>query len=368
MANVGDQLTQPEAGWRRYDDTYPSIRFTNATVVSSSSRYGGSYRAGTGMTAKFLFKGTKIRIIATSNQEGGHSRNVKVNVDGIDHYYDNAPTSIVIDQIIVFELLNLSDREHFISINGENQIINIDAIDIDFSGELLSIPPPTTGKLCNTLDEMVIGDYIIWKRDGNTHSFGGDISGFTELPVTGVASSSLPTKYFHYAIKVDTGLLISDRVTEHTISWDTLNSQKRIQGLPVIISSVSGVIRSLTGGVAYADENGNMSFNATGSKGCFPINNEYDKYINNFPLSMTQTGKTLDDVWHYLFAKTWTQDTPLAGDIIHVNGTTSTIPTSPVRTARGLNLPDTLKDFTYPSTTLAQTATGFRPVFEWREV
>lgn len=225
--------------------------------------------------------------------------------------------------------------------------------------------PATTGKLCNTLDEMDIGDYIVWKRDGNVHSFGGDIAGFTEIPVTGVASSSLPTKHFHYAIKVDTGLLISDRVTEHAISWDTLNSQKRIQGLPITISGVSGIIRSLTGGVAYADENGNMSMNALGSKGCFPINNEWDKYINNFPLSMIQTGKTLDDIWQYLSVSSFTQDTTTTGSFIGTNNSTTTT-NSTHRSSRGL--PNIYLDFSIYGSSTTNKTLGFRPVFEWREV
>lgn len=225
--------------------------------------------------------------------------------------------------------------------------------------------PATTGKLCEKLDEMQIGDYIVWKRDGNIHSFGGSITGFIEIPLTGLSSLALPTKHFHYAIKVATGLLISDRVTEHTVSWDTLNSQKRIQGLPTTISGVSGVIRSLTGGVAYTDENGNMSMTNL-SKGCFPINNEYDKYIINSSVSMIQEGKTLDDIWHYLNIYTWNQNTPINGRYISSDATTSGIVNNTHRVVRGFQ--DIWSGFSFAISSFSAASYAFRPVFEWREI
>lgn len=231
--------------------------------------------------------------------------------------------------------------------------------------------PATTGKLCNTLDEMNIGDYIVWKRDGNTHSFGGSIDDYIEIPTTGVEPSSLPTKHFHYAIKVDTGLLISDRVTEHTISWDTLNSQKRIQGLPVTISGFSGVIRSLTGGVAYADENGNMSLTYKGEYGAFPINNEWDKYVSNFPSSLIKEGQTLDDIFHGeqlennpLLSATWCQDTSVNGLMSKSN---SNMGANTNRIARSWGTHPSSPVVAVSSNTSTR-AYGFRPVFEWKEV
>ncbi|OME43863.1 hypothetical protein BSK59_33455, partial [Paenibacillus odorifer] len=68
-------------------------------------------------------------------------------------------------------------------------------------------------------------------------------------------------------------------------------------------------IRSLTGGVAFADANGNGATTDLGY-GMLPTNNEWDKYISNFPPSKIQLGKTLDDVFHWNGAVTWSQDTP----------------------------------------------------------
>jgi hypothetical protein len=46
--------------------------------------------------------------------------------------------------------------------------------------------------------------------------------------------------------------------------------------------------------------------------GIFPANNEWDKYIVNFPAGKIQAGKILDDVFHHVQTLcTWTQDTPI---------------------------------------------------------
>lgn len=368
MASVGDQLTQPEAGWRRYDDTDGRFRYYGTWAAgSSTSHYNGTVKVTDDVlsTISFQFTGTKLRIISFRN--ASQSPNIVITIDGEHHSYSLTNTSSENFMSLVFEKLNLTEGVHAVTIkNNETGRFNFDAIDIDSIGELLSIPPPSTGKLCNTLDEMDIGDYIVWKRDGNTHYFGGNIDGYTEVPVTGFASSLLPTKHFHYAIKVDIGLLISDRVTEHTISWDTLNSQKRIQGLPVTISGVSGVIRSLTGGVAYADENGNKSLNATGGKGCFPIKNEWDKYINNFSLNMIQIGNTLDNVWNHSSIYTWTQDTISNGVYISSSGTSSSTVNSRFRTMRGKL--GAWRDLGISQANNSETVAGLRPCFEYKEV
>lgn len=385
MANVGQQLSQPQNGWKRYSALHPSISYLGEweRYVSTNYQFANnvaiqSVKSGDSFT--FKFTGTKLLIKCYGNTD---TSGFSLIVDGVN--YGNIKTAYgVISSVVVFEKTNLSDQQHNVEIkvldksvitNSTLTRVLFDAIDIDIS-KFLETPAPlplaipcTTGKLCNTLDEMDIGDYIVWKRDGNVHSFGGNIDGYTEIPVTGVASSSLPTKHFHYAIKVDTGLLISDRVTEHTISWDTLNSQKRIQGLPTTISGVSGIVRSLTGGVAYADENGNMSMNALGSEGCFPINNEWDKYVNNFPLSMVQTGKTLEDIWHHVGMLTWTQDTPSRRDFRFTDGQQLSYDSS-FRATRGIwqSAYDKYKDILFSVSSKSSTNHYFRPVFEWREV
>jgi hypothetical protein len=210
--------------------------------------------------------------------------------------------------------------------------------------------PATTGQLKTSIQDMQIGDYIaINYNTSNTPRYQLGIGGLTEYPLTGVNGAS-PTNGYFYMIKVDKGLLISDRVVFHSVSWDTINgSWKEIQGHPITLGGIDGILRSLTGGVAYVDANGNKS-TTDQNKGAFPTNNEYDKYIANFPSELIQSGKTLDDVFHYTVA-TWTQDTPI-----------SALQSSSYRINRsyktGINI-------TVSSGT--GTWVGFRPVFEYQE-
>lgn len=130
-----------------------------------------------------------------------------------------------------------------------------------------------------------------------------------------------------------------------------------------------GTIRSLTGGVAYADANGNMSLiQPSPSKGNFPKNNEWDKYI----LSSDLDGKIVpgdDNVWHHNAVYTWTQDTPSNGTVTANSGHSGTL-SSTTRTARGNTsggVQAAFKDWNPAPSSTTGVAFGFRPVFEYQE-
>jgi hypothetical protein len=130
-----------------------------------------------------------------------------------------------------------------------------------------------------------------------------------------------------------------------------------------------GTIRSLTGGVAYADANGDKirDTHPTNNSmfGAFPTNNEWDKYIVKFPQELIQSGKTIDDVFHCSGGvNTWVQDTVdttlnapagLSGFIISSSG----------RIQRG----DAGNPIRLWGTESSHSAVsiGFRPVFEYKE-
>jgi F5/8 type C domain len=133
-----------------------------------------------------------------------------------------------------------------------------------------------------------------------------------------------------------------------------------------------GIIRSLTGGVAYADANGNKSTTDLGYGG-FPTNNEWDKFIVGFPQELIQSGKTLDDVFHWSGVATWCQDTPING-VQHPN-TSSDVGQNTERTWRGYGLftgnshvnSRNEKMFGFSVSNYTATTLGFRPCFEYIE-
>jgi len=222
--------------------------------------------------------------------------------------------------------------------------------------------PATTGKLCTTIQEMEIGDFIYATVDSSGNWVFGDTLGKPELPVTAVAvnsSNKTHWNYYWYMIKVDKGFLISDRVWYHTVSWDTLNGWKNIQGITITSNQGNGIIRSLTGGVAYADVNGNKATTDQGF-GAWPTNNEWDKYIVNFPIDKIQEGKTLDDVFHWSGVYSWCQDTTVNG--LNLNNVASN---NTFRVNRGNG---SAKYFNYAVSNGSYNIVGFRPVFEYKEV
>ncbi|MFB4327348.1 hypothetical protein [Paenibacillus sp. CR_12] len=214
--------------------------------------------------------------------------------------------------------------------------------------------PATTGQLRTRIQDMQIGDYIYGYYDKSTSSWGAGQQKGVEFPVTGMPASTFDTGFFYY-VKVYTGLLVADRIVQSTQSWDTLNGSSRvIQGRPEVFDGVSGIFRSLTGGVAYADVNGNRSTTDT-SLGGWPENNEFDSYITNFRVDKIQQGRTINDVFHHDTMYTWVQDTPILS-----------ITDSAKRIYRGVNSIG-IRWITNASS-FSNATVGFRPVFEYKEV
>jgi len=138
-ATVGQQLTQPEGGWRRVENTDSNINYIG--------KNWGLYYYGTesdgntscvmnpnGVSVKFNFTGNKIRIINPYNPL--HGELIEVYIDGIKV---NTHSLAFSDhrQVIAYENNNLSNAEHcfeykFIG-NGEAVF---DAVDIDSNGQL----------------------------------------------------------------------------------------------------------------------------------------------------------------------------------------------------------------------------------------
>jgi len=96
--------------------------------------------------------------------------------------------------------------------------------------------PATSGQFRTKMEDMQIGDYIAFKAVGASGAapiisdIGADlaIAQANEIPIIG---TNAPNGYA-YAVKVDKGLAICDRVVQTNISWDVLNAAKLIQGYP----------------------------------------------------------------------------------------------------------------------------------------
>ncbi|MGG4492756.1 hypothetical protein [Brevibacillus reuszeri] len=226
--------------------------------------------------------------------------------------------------------------------------------------------PATTGQLKSRILNMEIGDYIVGnyddvKPEGSKYGIGQ--GSYTECPVTGIIPTNFKSHFFYY-VKVGKGIIVSDRIVMNSISWDAVNSNKMMQGRPNTMDGIVGVIRSLTGGVAFADANGDK---ATSDKGYgrWPTNNEWDRYIVNFPKDKIQIGKTSKDIFNTeLKVVTWCQDTPINGMSKPSGGIPN--PSSNIGRTYGYEGSLDWAESTW-GTVYNGTSQGFRPVFEYKE-
>ncbi len=154
MATIGQQLTAPEAGWKRYDDTDPLIEYENGQYgwvadTSWSDNWMGTqhYEHPTGNEKiKFNFTGTKLRILSPINTTC--TNKARITIDGLEYFFSQYATSWV-NGALCFEITDLTNREHSVIINVDlssppvngTRVLGLDAIDIDEDGELLSYNP-----------------------------------------------------------------------------------------------------------------------------------------------------------------------------------------------------------------------------------
>lgn len=221
--------------------------------------------------------------------------------------------------------------------------------------------PVTSGQLVTTLTGMNVGDYIACQYVAGTSGSVGTFSNLggtvgTEIPVAG---SATPNGWFYF-VKVDRGLLIADRPIQSNIYWDTLNTAKFIQGE----SWNSGYIRSLSGGCAFADSDGNLSLNGS-TYGAFPTNNEWDKYIVKSNLNGKITAGD-DNVWHYSTTQSWCQETPITG-AWKDSKANSVSSTNSQRILRGEPNRSTWMDVNFATTNTNNAEFCFRPAFQYIE-
>ncbi|WP_113674859.1 fibronectin type III domain-containing protein [Vallitalea guaymasensis] len=141
-ATVGDVLTQPEDGWKRFDDTdskyiYQGDFLTEATneCYNASAHWLKYNPVEADTSIRFKFYGSKLRIIGNIHNE--YTKSLIVNVDGTT-YTVSAYNIETVYQSLICEITNLTNKTHYVEIySSDNLRYAFDAIDIDDTGELL---------------------------------------------------------------------------------------------------------------------------------------------------------------------------------------------------------------------------------------
>lgn len=179
MTTTGQQLTAPEPGWQRINNTDAKILYSDSSfgVASDGGDYSGNDTRSKSTTAsiEFSFVGSKLRLIEVLNYDW--STNVTITIDGISYnvsMYRPSPQY----QTIYFEKLDLEYKTHKVKITSSVAAFwGIDCIDIDDTGYLISrlgnqVPTPEPGWI--RFDDTALGlTYSgTWSRrsDGSTYA------------------------------------------------------------------------------------------------------------------------------------------------------------------------------------------------------
>ncbi|WP_064201871.1 SPRY domain-containing protein [Brevibacillus brevis] len=181
MATIGDQLTAPEAGWKRYDNRYPSIAYNGTwakrTGYAGSYELTDTYTSTAGDTATFDFVGTKIRII--SFFWNNFTADAKITIDGVAHTFSERSASNT-PQVIVFEKMGLSEGKHRVELklNSGTDYFGIDAIDIDDTGSIefpigFQLTAPAQGWKRYDDSDPSIKYFGTFVRESNVGFYGG---------------------------------------------------------------------------------------------------------------------------------------------------------------------------------------------------
>jgi uncharacterized protein YjdB len=159
-AELGQELSQPEDGWKRYDDTDSNISYKNiisandSSLVRDANYYNSTIHYWNSGECYFNFTGDKIRIIAyvygaPDNADWWNlcNQNIQISIDGKSQSFSEkykTPINKANYMYLVFEATGLNKGEHFVKLQSEGQNTgsplvwtNIDAIDLDMNGELL---------------------------------------------------------------------------------------------------------------------------------------------------------------------------------------------------------------------------------------
>lgn len=166
--------------------------------------------------------------------------------------------------------------------------------------------PNTNGQLRTDINSMDIGDYISCRYTAGSgvagvfSDLGADaatVASVGEIPVEGA-----PTPHqFFYLLKVRKGLLLADRIVQHSISWDALHAAKMIQGIAVFKNNIcSGLLPSnVTANSVYSADYGYHVIDGNGAATIWQSNN-----VSNSPKCVTidmNTEQNIGEVSFYPF-------------------------------------------------------------------
>ncbi|KPI48923.1 hypothetical protein ACWTV9_17370 [Clostridioides difficile] len=291
MANIGSSLSQPEQGWKRYDNADSRIKYINKWTIynNNTSAYNNTscisnYKHNENGALEFRFTGTKLRLMDAAS-DASHTNKCTIEIDGEKFIASQCTPNLVhpnyIYQMLFFEKLDLTDGIHMVKLYIEpgtppppsapygDHYLSLDSIDIDTRGQLLhyKLEP---NKIIN---DIQVGEYIScdYTYDNGFSNFG----------------DGKRLNFICVKNNFNQHILISDIVIPN-LSFDEINNKGFIYGKELDNNPYKGyscIIKSIT------DSPYNDSY----------LHSEYDKYILNSTLNdLIIAGDK--DIWHHNLA------------------------------------------------------------------
>lgn len=279
---IGSQLTTPDEGWKRYDNSsamkYEGLGWVSA--IGDATTYAGTghyvpLNGASSNSIEFNFYGTKLRIIDL--YWTNRVNNVTIDIDGkVSTWNPNNPANKY--QILVFEASGLEKGLHKVKLSTTSLsgTFSLDAVDIDLDGRMFH-PDEVTNITELEIGKRIRCHYIAARNSAGVFSRLGEET-FDFISPSG---SPIPMGDFYWIMVEDWNkrkFLVADRNIQNAVSWDSINKEGYVFGFesttiskthnktPYLTSasdvySVTGVGNSLT------NEDPWRAFSLAGSSG-----------------------------------------------------------------------------------------------------